>query len=79
MSNKNKYFIDVTKEICPITFVKVKIKIEAIPKESILEVKCKGKEAFDNIQKSAVINGYKVLSKFSQDNYEDSIISIKKN
>ena len=56
MYGKNKYFIDVTQEICPITFVKVKIKLESMPSGKVLEVKCRGKEAFENISKSALIN-----------------------
>ena len=51
MYGKNKYFIDVTQEICPITFVKVKIKLESMPSGKVLEVKCRGKEAFENISK----------------------------
>ncbi|MAR78728.1 MAG: response regulator SirA [Rhodospirillaceae bacterium] len=78
MYGKNKYFIDVTQEICPITFVKVKIKLESMPSGKTLEVKCRGKEAFENISKSALINGYKVDSKEQSENFENNLIRIKK-
>tara|TARA_B100001540_G_C15518287_1_gene511297 strand:+ start:324 stop:563 length:240 start_codon:yes stop_codon:yes gene_type:complete len=79
MYGKNKYFIDVTQEICPITFVKVKIKLESMPSDKILEVKCRGKQAFENIEKSATNNGYRIDSKEKSENFENNLIRIKKN
>tara|TARA_Y100001936_G_C15617316_1_gene429807 strand:+ start:325 stop:564 length:240 start_codon:yes stop_codon:yes gene_type:complete len=78
MCDKNKFFIDVTKEICPITFVKVKIKLESMPPGKNLDVKCKGKEAFDNICKSVLNSGHHISSKKPSLNFENNIISIKK-
>ncbi len=78
MCSKNKFFIDVTKEICPITFVKVKIKLESMPSGNNLEVKCKGKEAFDSICKSTLNNGYHILSKTPSPDFKNNIIYIKK-
>ena len=79
MASKNKFFIDVTKEICPITFVKVKLMLENMPQNSLLEVKCFGNEPLVNIPQSAIKNGYTVVSTSEVANENNNIIIIKKN
>ncbi|PPR78849.1 MAG: hypothetical protein CFH01_00754 [Alphaproteobacteria bacterium MarineAlpha2_Bin1] len=78
MCDKNKFFIDVTKEICPITFVRVKIKLESMPSGKKLEVKCQGKEAFENICNSVLNSGHNILSKKSSPSFNSCTINIRK-
>ena len=56
------YTLDITKEHCPMTFVKTKIKLSQIQKGDILEVLLTEGEPLNNVPKSATEQGYKVLS-----------------
>lgn len=53
--------IDITKEHCPMTFVKTKIKLAQISSGEILEVLLKEGEPLENVPKSAAEQGYKIL------------------
>ena len=50
-------FIDITDEICPMTFVKIKLIIEKMPKNNVLEVRLKGKEPLINVPRSVREHG----------------------
>ena len=54
--------IDVTKEHCPMTFVKAKIALSKLQSGDQLEVLLMEGEALDNVPKSAVEQGYKLIS-----------------
>jgi len=71
------YNLDITKEHCPMTFVKTKIQLAKIAKDDILEVLVTEGEPLDNIPKSATEQGFEVLS---IENLHDNIykISIRK-
>jgi tRNA 2-thiouridine synthesizing protein A len=57
-----KHFLDITKEHCPMTFVKVKLKLSKMEKGDQLEVLLSEGEPLDNLPKSAEEQGFKVLS-----------------
>ena len=57
-----QHFIDITNEICPMTFVKAKLMIEKIPQGSVLEVRLKGKEPLTNVPRSVLEHGHLILS-----------------
>lgn len=57
-----KYTLDITKEHCPMTFVKVKLKLAQISEGDILEVLLSEGEPLENVPRSAREQGYKVLS-----------------
>ena len=57
-----QHFIDITNEICPMTFVKTKLMIEKIPHNDILEVRLKGKEPLTNVPRSVLDYGHIILS-----------------
>lgn len=57
-----KYTLDITKEHCPMTFVKVKLKLAQISEGDILEVLLSEGEPLENVPRSAQEQGYKVLS-----------------
>ena len=54
--------LDITKEHCPMTFVKTKLKLAQIAEGDILEVLLSEGEPLDNVPRSATEQGYKVLS-----------------
>ncbi|MDR3340170.1 MAG: sulfurtransferase TusA family protein [Candidatus Symbiothrix sp.] len=56
------YYLDVTKEHCPMTFVKTKIELNKLQKGDILHVKVTEGEPLENIPKSAEEQGFNVLS-----------------
>lgn len=56
------YNLDITKEHCPMTFVKTKIQLAKIAKDDILEVLVTEGEPLDNIPRSATEQGFEVLS-----------------
>jgi TusA-related sulfurtransferase len=56
------YNLDVTKEHCPMTFVKTKIELNKLQKGDILNVKVTSGEPLENVPKSAAEQGFKVLS-----------------
>ncbi len=53
--------IDITKEHCPMTFVKTKIKLAQIAQGDILEVTLKAGEPLENVPRSAAEQGFTVL------------------
>lgn len=54
--------LDITKEHCPMTFVKTKLKLAQIPEGDVLEVLLTEGEPLNNVPRSATEQGYKVLS-----------------
>jgi len=55
------FHLDVTKEHCPMTFVKVKLKLEQLGQGDILEILLKEGEPLDNVPKTAIEQGFQVL------------------
>jgi len=55
-------FIDITDDTCPITYVKTKLKLEAMAEGEILEVRLIGAEPLENVPKSAAASGHTVLA-----------------
>ena len=56
------YKVDVTKEHCPMTFVKVKIELSKLKEGDILNVLVTEGEPLENIPRSSEEQGFKVLS-----------------
>ncbi|MBI5187346.1 MAG: sulfurtransferase TusA family protein [Nitrospinae bacterium] len=57
-----KHFLDITKDHCPMTFVKTKLKLNQLEKGDLLEVLLMEGEPLKNIEKSSLEQGYKLLS-----------------
>ena len=53
--------IDITKEICPMTFVKTKLKLETMSRGQVLEVTLREGEPLINVPKSVEEDGHKTL------------------
>jgi len=57
----NTYKLDITKEHCPMTFVKTKLQLEKLEAGDRLEVLLTEGEPLENVPKSSVEQGYKLV------------------
>ena len=55
-------YLDITEEVCPLTFVKTKLAIERAASGEVLEVRLKGREPLENVPRSVREHGHTVLS-----------------
>jgi tRNA 2-thiouridine synthesizing protein A len=72
------YFIDVTNEHCPMTFVRIKLKIETLENEAILEIKLKGDQTLRNVSRSLGEINYSILSTIKENDQNIYRITVKK-
>ncbi len=56
------YFLDITGEVCPMTFVKTKLMIERMAPGEIVEVRLNAGEPLENVPRSVSEHGHVVLS-----------------
>jgi TusA-related sulfurtransferase len=56
------HFLDITSEICPLTFVKTKLVIEKMKPGDTLEVRLCGAEPLRNVPRSVAELGHIILS-----------------
>jgi TusA-related sulfurtransferase len=54
--------IDITREVCPMTYVRTKLKLESLQAGAVLEVLLKGAEPLKNVPRSAREEGHEVLT-----------------
>lgn len=53
--------LDITRETCPMTFVRVRLALDRLPPGAVLEVLLKGEEPERNVPRTAVEQGHTVL------------------
>ncbi|MBF0160862.1 MAG: sulfurtransferase TusA family protein [Magnetococcales bacterium] len=53
--------IDITGDVCPITFVKVKLKLETLTAGGRLSVRLNGGEPVENLPRSLQEEGYRIV------------------
>jgi len=56
------HLIDITGDVCPITFVKTKLALEKMAPGQVLGVDLRGREPLDNVPRSATEAGHEVLA-----------------
>jgi tRNA 2-thiouridine synthesizing protein A len=54
--------IDITAESCPMTYVRTKLRLEALAEGEVLEVLLRGAEPLKNVPRSAQDEGHQVLA-----------------
>jgi TusA-related sulfurtransferase len=54
--------IDITKDLCPMTFVRTRLALDGMAPGEILRVRLKGDEPLRNVPRSAQEQGHEVLS-----------------
>lgn len=55
--------LDITDQVCPMTFVRTKLVLEAMSPGELLEVRLGDGEPLENVPRSAAEMGHEVLSK----------------
>lgn len=56
------HFLDITQEVCPITFVRTKLALERAAPGETLEVRLRGAEPLENVPRSVREHGHAVVS-----------------
>ncbi len=63
------YFLDITDEICPMTFVKTKLLIERMNSGETVEVRLQGHEPLHNVPRSVTEFGHEVVAMEPEDRH----------
>lgn len=56
------YFLDITGDVCPMTFVRTKLMVEKMPAGAVARVRLRGREPLDNVPRSLAELGHTVDS-----------------
>ena len=56
-----RYFLDITGDVCPLTFVKTKLLLERLSPGDIVEIRLTGAEPLANVPRSVRDDGHEVL------------------
>lgn len=77
MKNSNKqvetkadFFLDITSEVCPMTFVKTKLLIEKMSPGQTAEVLLKGREPLENVPRNIIDHGHTLVSLAKTDDHQ---------
>ncbi|MBP2293823.1 sulfurtransferase TusA family protein [Azospirillum rugosum] len=60
--NSPDFFLDITSDVCPLTFVKTKLKVERMAPGQTLEVRLNAGEPLENVPRSLTELGHSILS-----------------
>ena len=64
-------YLDITREVCPLTFVKTKLLIERLSPGQTAQIRLKGAEPLENVPRSVREHGHEVLSLEPEDGITD--------
>jgi TusA-related sulfurtransferase len=62
MDTKIDHYLDITSEVCPMTFVRTRLLIEKMSVGETAEIRLKGQEPLENVPDSVVELGHDVLN-----------------
>lgn len=62
MTKDADYYLDITGEVCPLTFVKTKLLIEKMAAGEVAEIRLKGAEPLANVPRSVRELGHEILT-----------------
>jgi tRNA 2-thiouridine synthesizing protein A len=68
--------IDITGEVCPMTFVRTKLKLERMRSGEVLVVRLRGEEPLRNVPRAARDEGHSILGIVPEGN--DHIVTIRR-
>jgi tRNA 2-thiouridine synthesizing protein A len=68
--------IDITGEVCPMTFVRTKLRLERMRSGDVLSVRLRGDEPLRNVPKAAREEGHCILGIVAEGN--DHIVTIRR-
>ena len=61
------FFLDITDQVCPLTFVKTKLLIERMSPGEVAEIRLKNREPLENVPRSVQELGHAILSLEAED------------
>lgn len=61
------FFIDITADICPITFVRAKLLIERMASGQTAEIRLRGAEPLANLPRAIALQGHSVIALEAED------------
>lgn len=61
------FFIDITAEVCPITFVRTRLLIERMASGQTAEIRLRGAEPLANIPRAIAAQGHAVIALTAED------------
>ncbi|HEY4635020.1 MAG TPA: sulfurtransferase TusA family protein [Alphaproteobacteria bacterium] len=67
IKDSGRYFLDITADVCPLTFVKAKLLLERMPKGAIAEIRLGGAEPLENVPRALAEDGHEVMSLAPED------------
>lgn len=76
MRDTSDQTIDITGEVCPMTFVRTKLKLERMQPGDVLHVRLRGDEPLRNVPRSARDEGHIILAIVPAGN--DHIVTIRR-
>ena len=56
------FHLDITAEVCPITFVRTRLLLERMAPGQVLEIRLQGAEPLENIPRALVEEGHELLA-----------------
>lgn len=56
------HVLDITRDVCPLTFVKTKLLLERMSSGETADIRLKGAEPLENVPRSVREHGHEVLS-----------------
>jgi tRNA 2-thiouridine synthesizing protein A len=68
--------IDITGEVCPMTFVRTKLRLERMRPGEVLRVRLRGEEPLRNVPRAARDEGHLILSILAEG--DDHIVTIRR-
>jgi TusA-related sulfurtransferase len=76
MTIPSDHAIDITGEVCPMTFVRTKLKLERMQPGEVLSVRLRGEEPLRNVPRAAREEGHTILG--IEDDGEAHIVTIRR-
>jgi TusA-related sulfurtransferase len=73
------YVLDITRDVCPLTFVKTKLLLERMSPGQTAEIRLKGAEPLENVPRSVRDHGHDVLSLIPDGAEDCHLLMIRKN
>jgi TusA-related sulfurtransferase len=67
MTENANYYLDITGDACPMTFVRTKLLVERMAPGETLEVRLKGREPLTNVPRSVEELGHFIVSLVPED------------
>lgn len=56
------FFIDITEDLCPITFVRTKLLIERMTSGQTAEIRLSGAEPLANVPRALMLQGHEIIA-----------------